>query len=57
MALLEHKHLRLEQVLELVPTMPINGEHQRRLRAAIRRWARTLRDAGHDVGGDGDTHR
>lgn len=57
MALLEHKYLRLEQVLELVPTMPIDGEHQRRLRAAIRRWARTLRDAGHDVGGDGDTHR
>jgi hypothetical protein len=52
MALLEHKYVRLAQVLELLPTMPIDVEEQRRLRAAIRRWAKVLRDAGHAIDGE-----
>jgi hypothetical protein len=50
MALLEHKYVKLSQVLELVTTMPIDANEQRRLHTAIRRWAKVLREAGHDVG-------
>lgn len=49
MALLEHRHVTLARVLELLPTMPVDANEQRRLRAAIQRWARALGKAGHDV--------
>jgi hypothetical protein len=49
MALLEYVYLTPAQALELVPTMPINNDQQRKLRATIRRWAKVLRDAGHDI--------
>jgi hypothetical protein len=49
MALLEHGHVRLTHVLELVPTMPVDAHEQRRLRAAIHRWAKVLREAGHNI--------
>lgn len=47
-ALLEYRYVTLDHVLELVPTMPIDDEGQRRLRATIRRWAKAARIAGHD---------
>lgn len=49
MALLEHGYVKPAQVLELVPRMPVDAQAQRRLRAAIHRWAKALRQAGHDV--------
>ena len=49
MALLEYAYLTPAQALELVPTIPINNDQQRKLRATIRRWAKVLRDAGHDI--------
>jgi hypothetical protein len=49
-ALLEHQYVKLAQVLALLPSMPLAADEQRRLRATIRRWARVLREAGHDVG-------
>jgi hypothetical protein len=45
-ALLEHGYVTLAQVLDLVPTLPIDDKAQRTLRATIRRWAKALRDAG-----------
>ncbi|SMC56512.1 hypothetical protein [Polynucleobacter kasalickyi] len=42
MALLEYDYLRVEDALNLVTTMPIEEDDQRRLRATIRRWARAL---------------
>lgn len=51
MALLEHGYVKLAHVLDLVPSMPIDANEQRRLRAAITRWARALREAGHDLAG------
>ncbi len=47
-ALLEYRYVTLDQVLELVPTMPIDDEGQRRLRATIRRWAKAAPGAGLD---------
>lgn len=49
MALLEHRYVELTQVLELLPTMPVDAPEQRRLRAAVLRWAKKLRDAGHNI--------
>jgi hypothetical protein len=46
MALLEYGHVRLAQVLALLPTMPIDHKEQHKLRASIRRWAKSLREAG-----------
>ena len=42
MALLEYRYLTLAQVLDLVPTLPIDDKARRRLRATIRRWAKAL---------------
>lgn len=42
MALLEYDYLRVEDALNLVTTMPIEEDDQRRLRATIRRWAKAL---------------
>ncbi|MBH9552026.1 DUF6036 family nucleotidyltransferase [Inhella gelatinilytica] len=49
MALFEYGHLTPARVLELVPLMPLDDHQQRALRAVIRRWAKAVRDAGHDV--------
>ena len=49
MALLEYGYVTPAQVLSLVPTMPVDDKEQRTLRATIRRWAKALRDAGHNV--------
>ena len=51
MALFQHGYVVPEQVLALVPTMPLTEREQRSLRATIRRWAKAVRDAGHDVPG------
>ncbi|HQY46709.1 MAG TPA: hypothetical protein PLE38_07155 [Usitatibacteraceae bacterium] len=42
-ALFEHRYVDVGRLLDLVPTMPIDGERQRRLRATIRRWAKAAR--------------
>jgi hypothetical protein len=49
MALLGHGYVNLTQVLALVPTMPLDAGGQRRLRASIRRWSKSLREIGHDI--------
>ena len=49
MALFEYGYVTPVQVLSLVPTMPVDDKEQRTLRATIRRWAKTLRAAGHNV--------
>ena len=49
MALLEHGYVSPAQVLQLVPSMPLDDKEQRALRATIRRWAKAVRDAGHNV--------
>ncbi len=49
MALLEHAYFTPAQVLALVPHMPLVDEEKRKLRATIRRWAKTLREAGHPI--------
>jgi len=49
MALFEHCYVTPAQVLELVASMPIDDKERRALRARIRRWANTVRDAGHNV--------
>lgn len=42
-ALLAHGYLTPDQALALVPTLPIDAAAQRRLRAAIHRWSKSLR--------------
>jgi len=49
MALLEHGYVTPSEVMGLVPVMPLDDDAKRRLRAAIRRWSKTLRDAGHTI--------
>ena len=49
MALLQHGHVKPAQVSSLVAAMPLDDAQQRRLRAAIRRWTKALREAGHAI--------
>lgn len=49
MALFEHGYVTPGQVLKMVPSLPVGDKEQRTLRATIRRWAKAVRDAGHDV--------
>ena len=42
MALLEHNYVTLAHVLELVQTMPVGANEQRRLRATVQRWAKVV---------------
>ena len=49
MALFEYGYVTPARVLSLVPFMPIDEKEQRMLRATIRRWAKAVRDAGHNV--------
>ena len=52
MALLAHGYVKLARALALVPTMPLDDKEQRTLRASIHRWAKSLRDSGHDIPAD-----
>lgn len=49
MALFMHGYVTPAGVLELVPLMPLDSLQQRALRATIRRWAKAVRDSGHDL--------
>lgn len=51
-ALLQHGHVTPAQALSLVDAMPLDDAQRRRLRATVRRWAKTLRDAGHAIAGN-----
>lgn len=44
-AMLQHGHVTLDEVLPLVQQMPVDTEEQRRLRARVRRWAKALESA------------
>lgn len=48
-ALFEYGYVTPAQVLELVPIMPLDEKEQRMLRATIRRWAKAVREAGHNI--------
>ncbi len=52
MALLEHGYVKPSRLIALVTAMPLELPEQRRLRATIQRWARALREAGHDLADD-----
>lgn len=52
LALLEHGYVKPSRLMPLVESMPIELSARRRLRDTIRRWVRTLRDAGHDLTDD-----
>lgn len=45
MALFEYGYVTPEQVLKMVPSMPLDTKAQRTLRATIRRWAKAARDS------------
>lgn len=49
MAMLSHRYVRPEVVLDLVAAMPLDDAAQRRLKAAIRRWAKAVETRGDDV--------
>ena len=49
MALFQHGYVTPARVLELVPVMPVDEKQRRALLATIRRWAKAVRDAGHDI--------
>lgn len=49
MALFEHGYVTPASVLELVASMPLDILQKSALRATIRRWAKAVRDTGHDV--------
>lgn len=49
MALFQYGYVTPAQVLDLVPGMPLEDKAMTSLRATIRRWAKAVRDAGHDV--------
>lgn len=49
MALFEHGYVAPAQVLKVAETMPGDDKEKRTLRATIRRWAKAVRDAGHNV--------
>lgn len=51
MALLEHAYVPPGEGLRLVPHMPLGDEEKRKLRVAIRRWAKTLRSRARHPGG------
>ena len=49
MAMLVHRYVRPAEALALVEAMPMDDAAQRRLKAAVRRWVKTVREQGHDV--------
>jgi hypothetical protein len=46
MAMLAHRYVQPEQVLDLVAAMPLDEAAQRRLKASIRRWAKAVEAQG-----------
>ena len=46
MAMLSHRYVEPEQMLDLVAAMPLDDTAQRRLKAAIRRWANAVEAQG-----------
>ena len=46
---IDHAYVNPGQVLELVARTALGEQEQRKLRATIRRWVKTLRDAGHSI--------
>ena len=52
MALMEYRYVTPNSALALTPAMPLEPAMERALRARIRRWAKALRDAGHDIAAD-----
>lgn len=48
-ALLECGYVTVDQVLKMVPTMPLEHKQQRTLRATIRRWATAVRQVSGTV--------
>ncbi len=52
MAMLAHGYVTPVEVLGLVDSMPLDDQAQRRLRSAIRRWVKAVRDQGHDLPDD-----
>jgi hypothetical protein len=49
MAMLEHDYVKPSRVLDHVNAMPLGDGERRKLRATVRRWINTLRDAGHGI--------
>ncbi len=49
MALFEYGYVTPARVLKVVSTMPVDDKEQQTLRATIRRWAKAVRDAGHNI--------
>jgi len=49
MALIEHRHVSVEQVLALVVDMPMDTKERGVLRARIRRWANAVSEVRKDV--------
>lgn len=49
MAMLAHGFVRPVELLGLAEDMPIEGQGQRRLRSAIRRWVKVVRERGHQL--------
>lgn len=47
MAMLSHGYVKPVEVLSLMEVMPIEEQGQRRLRSAIRRWVKVVRERGH----------
>lgn len=47
-AMLAHRYVMPEQVLDLVGAMPLDAAAQRRLKAAIRRWHKAVESQGDD---------
>ena len=49
MAMLAHDYVKPKQVLDLVVAMQLDEDAQRRLKAAIRRWANAVRAPDDDL--------
>jgi hypothetical protein len=47
--LIEHGHVDPDRALEMIHRMPLDADERRRLRAAIRRWAHALGEAGRNL--------
>ena len=46
MAMISYRYVKPEEVLDLVTSMPLDDAAQRRLKAAVRRWARAVEASG-----------
>lgn len=48
-ALMAYHYVKPARALDLTQKMPLDSAEKRALRARIRRWAKALQDAGHDI--------